>query len=126
MLGTPLNSDLLTYGSAKLSGFGADQGAGAPSVAVPRSTGELGKASPIRRGGRIGEANAQAGSWEDGRRLVEELTERVGGVRAMGRAERSQGEIELAVGDMDVAHGGEQLMQQGSTLLIHAGVVRPQ
>src|SRR5215469_17073950 len=64
------------------------------------------------------EANAQAGSWEDGRRLVEELTERVGGVRAMGRAERSQGEIELAVGDMDVAHGGEQLMQQGSTLLI--------
>src|SRR5262249_5427525 len=45
------------------------------------------------------EANAQAGSWEDGRRLVEELTERVGGVRAMGRAERSQGEIELAVGD---------------------------
>src|SRR5215470_13391178 len=46
-------SDILTWGSAKMSGLGIDQGAGAPSAAVLRSPGEPGKASPIRRGGRI-------------------------------------------------------------------------
>src|SRR5262252_5730279 len=36
-----------------MSGFGVDQGAGGTSAEVLRSTGEPGKASPIRRGGRI-------------------------------------------------------------------------
>jgi hypothetical protein len=35
-----------------MSGFGADQGTGATVVVVLRSTGEPGKASPIRGGGR--------------------------------------------------------------------------
>src|SRR6516162_10221066 len=35
-----------------MSGFGGDQGAGGTAVAVLRSTGEPGKASPIRGGGR--------------------------------------------------------------------------
>ena len=35
-----------------MSGFSADQGTGATAVAVLRSTGEPGKASPIRGGGR--------------------------------------------------------------------------
>jgi hypothetical protein len=35
-----------------MSGFGVDQGAGGTAVAVLRSTGEPGKASPIRGGGR--------------------------------------------------------------------------
>ena len=35
-----------------MSGFGADQGTGATVAAVLRSTGEPGKASPIRGGGR--------------------------------------------------------------------------
>jgi peptide deformylase len=43
-----INSDLLTQGPAKMSGLGADQG----TVAVFRSTGEPGNASPIRGGGR--------------------------------------------------------------------------
>ena len=34
-----------------MSGFGVDQGTGATAVAVLRSTGEPGKASPIRGGG---------------------------------------------------------------------------
>jgi hypothetical protein len=36
-----------------MSGVGVDQGVEAPSAAVPRSTGEPGKARPIRRGGCI-------------------------------------------------------------------------
>jgi hypothetical protein len=44
----------------------------------------------------------------------------------MWGAERSQGDIELAIGDADVAGVGEQLMQQGSPLLIDTRVVRPQ
>ena len=36
-----------------MSGFGANQGAGAAAVALPSSSGEPGNASPIRRGGRI-------------------------------------------------------------------------
>ena len=35
-----------------MSGFGVAQGAGAPAVAVLRSTGDPGKASPMRGGGR--------------------------------------------------------------------------
>jgi hypothetical protein len=36
-----------------MAGLGVDQGAGAPSAEALRSTGEPGKASPIRRGGRV-------------------------------------------------------------------------
>jgi len=43
-----VNSELLTQGSTKMSGFGANHGAAAPCWA-----GESGKARPIRRGGRI-------------------------------------------------------------------------
>jgi hypothetical protein len=45
-----------------MSGFGVDQGAGVPSADVLRSTGEPGKASPIRRGEAsrfIAQANAE-------------------------------------------------------------------
>src|ERR1700686_2803277 len=41
-----LSSDFLTYHSARMSGFGADQGTGATAVAMLRSIGEPGKASP--------------------------------------------------------------------------------
>src|ERR1700675_5169420 len=44
----------------------------------------------------------------------------------MRRAERSQGDMQLAIADADVACTGEQLMQQGSPLLIDTGVVRLQ
>ena len=46
------NSDLLTYGSANLSGFGADHGAEAGAAAALRLAGEPGKARPMRGGGR--------------------------------------------------------------------------
>src|SRR5271169_6952732 len=72
------------------------------------------------------ESNPQARAGEDCRRLVEHLTEGLGGVRSMRRAERSQGDMQFAVGDADVACSGEQLMQQGSPLLVDAGVVRSQ
>jgi tripartite-type tricarboxylate transporter receptor subunit TctC len=49
-----ITSDLLTYGSAKLSGFGADQGAEARAGAALRSAGEPGKARLMRGGGRLG------------------------------------------------------------------------
>ena len=39
----------------------------------------------------------------------------------MWGAERRQDEIELAISDMDVTGGGEQLMQQGSPLVIGTG-----
>jgi len=58
--------------------------------------------------------------------LVEHLTERLGGVRSMRRAERIQGDMQLAIGDADVACGGEQLMQQGSPLLVGTGIVSSQ
>ena len=34
--------------------------------------------------------------------------------------------MQLVIGDADVAYSGEQLMQQGSPLLIDAGIVRSQ
>ena len=100
-----------------MSGFGVDQGVVATAVAVLRSTGEPGKASPIRGGGRTEKRTRRR---EPGKivGLVEHLTEGLGGVRPMRRAERSQGDMQLAIGDADVACGGEQLMQQGSPLLI--------
>src|SRR5271165_2817600 len=106
-----------------MSGFGVGQGAGGTAVAVLRSIGEPGKASPIRGGGRT-EKRSRAG--EDCRGLVEHLTEGLGGVGSMRRAERSQGDMQLAIGDADVACRGEQLMEQGSPLLIGTGVVRSQ
>jgi hypothetical protein len=69
------------------------------------------------------EADAQARAREDRRRLIEGLAEDLGRMRSMRRAKRIQGDVQLAVGDADIAGGGEQLMQQGSSLLIGAGVV---
>src|SRR5215471_16958096 len=92
-------------------------------AALDRRAGE-GKADPPRR--THCEADPQARTGEDCCRLVEDHTERLGGVRAMWGAERSQGDIKLAIGHADVAGGGEQLMQQGSPLLIDTRVVRPQ
>src|SRR5262249_59739945 len=68
----------------------------------------------------------EARAWEGRRRLVEHLTEGLGGARSMRRAEGSQGDMQLAVADADIACSGEQLMQQGSPLLIGAGIVRSQ
>src|ERR1700688_4650466 len=107
-----------------MSGFGVGQGAGGTAVAVLRSTGEPGKASPIRGGGRTEKAHPQARAGEDCRCLVERLTEGLGGERSMWGAERSQGDMQLVIGDADVACSGEQLMEQGSPLLIDTGVVR--
>ena len=44
----------------------------------------------------------------------------------MRGTERGQGDIQLFVGDVNVACGGEQLMEQGSALLIDPGVVSSQ
>src|SRR5467141_4093534 len=104
-----------------MSGFGSDQGTGATVMAVLRSPGEPGKASPIRGGGRTANRIRRRGAGEDCRRLIEHLAEGLGGVRSMRRAERSQGDLQLAIGDADVACGGEQLMQQGSPLLTDTG-----
>src|SRR5258708_4364326 len=109
-----------------MSGFGADQGTGAAVVAVLRSAGGPGEARPIRGGGWTAERNRKRGAGEDCRRLIEHLTEGVGGVRSMRRAERSQRDMQLAIGDADVARTGEQLMQQGSTLWSDTGVGRSQ
>jgi len=57
-----------------MSGFGADQGAGAVAADAPRSTGELGKASPIRRGGRIAK---RIRSREPGKIVAAEIGGRV-------------------------------------------------
>src|SRR3974377_1371346 len=70
------------------------------------------------------EANPQARAGKDCRCLVERLTEGLGGERSMWGAERTQGDVQLAIGDADVACSGEQLMEQGSPLLIDTGVVR--
>ena len=56
--------------------------------------------------------------------MVERLTEGLSGERSVWGAERSQGDMQLAIGDADVACSGEQLMEQGSPLLIDTGVVR--
>jgi len=73
-----------------------------------------------------GEPHPQARAGEDGGCLVEYLAEGLGGSGSMRRAKRSQGDMQLAIADADVASGGEQLMQQGSPLLIGTGVVRLQ
>jgi hypothetical protein len=49
----------------------------------------------------------------------------LGGERAMRRTERRQRDLQLAIGDADVTCRGEQLVQQGSPLVIDAGIVRP-
>ena len=78
------------------------------------------------RGNGRGGAALDRRAGEDCRCLVEHLTEGLGGVRSMRLAERSQGDMQLAIGDTDVACNGEQLMEQGSPLLIDTGVVRSQ
>jgi hypothetical protein len=93
-------------------------------VAVLRSTGEPGKASPIRGGGRTEKRTRRREPGEDCRCLVERLTEGLGGERSVWGADRSQGGMQLAIADADVACSGEQLMEQGSPLVIDTGVVR--
>jgi hypothetical protein len=99
-----------------MSGFGARSGNRVTisgGVALYRPVGE-GKPDAPRR--THCEAHPQAGAGEDCRRFVEHLTKCLGGLRAMRRAEWTQGDIELAIGEADVASGGGQLMQQGSFL----------
>ena len=104
-----------------MSGFDVNQGACGTAVALLRSTGEPGKASPIRGGGRTEKRTRRR---EPGKIVAERLTEGFGGERSVWGAERSQGDMQLAIGDVDVACSGEQLMEQGSPLLIDTGVVR--
>ena len=94
-------------GRCKMSGLGVGSGRSGTiqgGVALDRRAGE-GKPAPPRR--MHCEADPQARTWKDCCRLVEDHTERLGSVRAMRGAERSQGNIELAIGDADVASGGE-------------------
>ena len=72
------------------------------------------------------ESHVQARTGEDHGCLVDYLAEGLGGAGSMWRAEWSQGDMQLMVADADVAGGGEQLMQQGSPLVISTGVVRSQ
>src|SRR3984893_19128843 len=107
-----------------MSGFGVDQGAGSRGgAALDRRAGE-GKPDTWWRTHR--EANPQARAGKDCRCLVERLTEGLGGERSVWGAERSQGDMQLAIGDADVACAGEQLMEQGSPLLIATGEARSQ
>jgi len=72
-------------------------------------------------------ANARAGQRPQERsRHTADMSNKVvlGDVRAMRRAERSQGDLQLAIGDADVACRAEQLMQKGLSLIIDTGVVR--
>src|SRR5262249_1238110 len=120
-----LSSHLLTHGVQNVP-FGRRsglRGSSGGNAAVDRRAREC---EPDTWWRTHGEAHAQARAGEDGRRLVEDLTNSLSGERAMRRAERSQGGIELASGDADVSCRGEQLMQQGSPLLIDTRVVRPQ
>ena len=73
-----------------------------------------------------GEAHPEAGAWEDGFGLVEDVAQGLGGAGSMRRAERRQCDGQLAIGDGNVAGSGEELMQEGSALLLGAQVVRPQ
>src|SRR5712671_3128995 len=100
-----------------------DRGNGHGGAALARRTGE---GQPDTWWRPHCEPNPQAGAGEDCRRLIEHLAEGLGGVRSMRRAERSQGDLQLAIADADVAGGGEELMQQGSPLMIDTGVVRSQ
>jgi hypothetical protein len=109
-----------------MSGLGVGsgrRGAIRRGAALDRRAGE-GKPAPSRR--MHCEADPQARTQEDCCCLVEDPTERLSSVRAMWGAERSQGDVELAIGDANVAGSGEQLMQQGPSLLIDTRVVRPQ
>src|ERR1700693_5859427 len=78
-----------------MSGFGVDQGAGGTAVAVLRSTGEPGKASPIRGGGRTEKRTRRREPGKIVAVWVERLTEGLGGERSMRRAERSQGDMNI-------------------------------
>ena len=64
------------------------------------------------------EADAKARTWEDRRRLVEELTQSLRGARSMRRTEGSQCDVQLRVADADVAGAAKQLMQERAPLLL--------
>ena len=83
-----------------------------------------GKADTARRLDRKSHPQGRAG--KDCCCVVEDVAQGLGGERAMRRAERRQRDLQLAIGDANVTCRGEQLMQQGSPLVIDAGIVRPQ
>src|SRR5437016_5747114 len=56
------------------------------------------------------EADAKARTWEDRRRLVEELAQSLRGARSMRRTEGSQCDVQLRVAEADVAGCAKQLM----------------
>ena len=109
-----------------MSGLGADQGNRGNGRGGAALDPRAGEGKPDTRWRTHREAHAQVRTGEDCCRLVEHLTESLGGVRSMWRTERSQGDVQLAIADADVAGSGEQLMQQSSALLIGTGVVRSQ
>ena len=95
-------------------------------MAAPCSTGDPGKASPIRGGGRTAKRRRRR---EPGKIVAvwSSIAQRAWAARVRcGELERSQGDVQLMIGDADVAGSGEQLMQQGSPFLIGTGVVRSQ
>src|SRR5271170_374383 len=108
-----------------MSGFTLDQGAGVPAVAVLCSSGEPGKASPIRGGGRTAKRIRRC---EPGKIVAvwSSLLQRAWAAWVRCGERRGQGDMQLAIGDTDIACSGEQLMQQSSPLLIDTGVVRAQ
>jgi len=109
-----------------MSGLGADQGNRGNGRGGAALDPRAGEGKPDTRWRTHCKAHAQARAGEECRRLVEHLTESLGGARSMWRTERSQGDVQLAIADADVAGSGEQLMQQSSALLIGTGVVRSQ
>ena len=117
--GASISSDLLTLRSAKCPVSASIR---EPAVAALDWGAGEGKPDMWWRTHR--EANPQARAGEACRCLVERLTEGLSGKRSVWGAERSQGDMQLAIGDADVACSGEQLMEQGSPLLIDTRVVR--
>ena len=65
-----------------------------------------GESEPDARRWPNREAQAQAGTREGRRRLVEELTEALRGARSMRGAKGSQRDVQLGVAGADVARGG--------------------
>jgi hypothetical protein len=96
------------------------------SAAVLRSTGGPGKASPIRRGGRMAkrirkpEPGKIVAVWSRIAQSAWAACVRCGELSGAKVILSSLLETRMSPG------GGEQLMQQGSPLLIDTRVVRPQ
>lgn len=90
-----------------MSGFGAGMGR-----TGPRGRGCAGEGQADERRWVHSEAQPQACSGKDGGGLIEKLAERMRGSRAMGRAQRRQGDLQLVLRDVDIAADGEEFMQE--------------